>query len=191
MSQFEFIAVLVSVIVGLGIVHLLRGVALFFTARERHKPYWVHLLWTWNVFHYIVFYWWFLWRWTAATEWHLALFLFVLIYAIALYLMTVILYPSENVGDRDFRQVFQANRRPFFALWILLALIDVADTRLKMAIGLDGFGTSQLFAWGVIVLGSLIAMRVRSEAYNGAWAIMFFCIMGWFELMFFPTLRAF
>ena len=48
MTQFEYIAVLVSVIAGLGIVHLLRGVARFFTgsllaARVRshvHHAFW-------------------------------------------------------------------------------------------------------------------------------------------------------
>lgn len=33
MSQFEYLAVLVSVITGLGVVHLLMGVARFFTTR--------------------------------------------------------------------------------------------------------------------------------------------------------------
>jgi len=55
-TQFEYIAVLVSVIAGLGIVHLLRGVARFFTARNIYKPYWVHLLWTWNVCHFMAFF---------------------------------------------------------------------------------------------------------------------------------------
>jgi len=91
-TQFEYIAVLVSVIAGLGIVHLLRGVARFFTARNIYKPYWVHLLWTWNVFHFIVFFWWFVWRWSSVTEWQLVLFLFILAYAICLYLMCAILY---------------------------------------------------------------------------------------------------
>ena len=45
MTTFEYLAVLISIIVGLGITHLLGGVARFIHHPDRYKFYWVHLLW--------------------------------------------------------------------------------------------------------------------------------------------------
>ena len=190
MTQFEYIAVLVSVIAGLGIVHLLRGVARFFTARDIYKPYWVHILWTWNVFHFIVFFWWFVWRWSSITEWQLVLFVFILIYAICLYLMCAILYPSDRDGKVDFKTVYFENQQVFFLLWVIAIVLDIIDTRWKMSYGLQGFGTTIIVLWTTLITGSLIAARVRSHLYHAIWGIAFFACMAYFEFMAFSVLRA-
>lgn len=190
MTQFEYIAVLVSVIAGLGIVHLLRGVARFFTARNIYKPYWVHLLWTWNVFHFIVFFWWFVWRWSSITEWQLVLFLFILMYAICLYLMCEILYPSDHDGKVDFKTVYYENRPAFFGLWVITIVLDIIDTRWKMSLGLQGFGIIIIILWTTLITGSLIAARVRNQVYHAFWAIAFFACMAYFEYLAFAVLRA-
>lgn len=115
MSQFEYIGVLVSVVTVLGVVHLLSGVARFISTKGRWSPYWVHLLWTWNVFHYLIFFWWFVWRWSAITEWRLPLYLFILLYAVVLYLLCAVLFPSGE-EQTDFREIYFQNRRSFFGL---------------------------------------------------------------------------
>ena len=45
MDIFEYISVLTSIIIGLGIAHLLRGVASLVQHPGRHRIYWVHLVW--------------------------------------------------------------------------------------------------------------------------------------------------
>lgn len=187
MSQFEFIAVLVSIVTGLGIVRLLSGFARFISAGT--KPYWVHLLWTWNVFHFIVFYWWFFWRWSAITEWNLLLFLFVLIFAVVLYLLCALLYPTEAEG-RDYEQIFFENRKWFFSLWILTMLIDVIDTRWKVLYGLSGISAVLFFVWGSIIAGSAVAIHSSSRKYHAAWSVVFFMIMSTVEYLNWSTLRA-
>jgi hypothetical protein len=189
LSQFEYLAVLVSVIVGLGVVHLLSGIASLLGNRRRLTPYWVHLLWTWNVFHYLVYYWWFVWRWSAVSEWQLVLYLFVLIYAVFLYLLCAVLFPPGEEAS-DFREIFFRNRRPFFGLWILIVLVDVLDTRIKQQYGLSGFGPLLVVVWVTLVLGSTIAARSTSHRVQAAWGIAFFGIMSAFEYLNFRVLRA-
>jgi hypothetical protein len=178
------------VIAGLGIVHLLSGIAGFFTADSRQKPYWVHLLWTWNVFHFIVYFWWFVWRWSAVSEWQLLLYLFILVYAVCLYLMCAILFPPHTPAEADFRQIYYRNRRVFFVLWAFTTLVDVVDTNLKMQAGLSGFGMQLVVIWAVLMGGSLIAARVENQTYHAVWGVSFFVILAYFELANFSVLRA-
>jgi hypothetical protein len=189
LNQFDYIAVLVSVIVGLGVVHLLAGTARFLTERGRRKPYWVHLLWTWNVFHYLVFFWWFVWRWSTLAEWSLLLFLFILLYSVCIYLLCVVLYPDPD-DPRPAREIYFENRTVFFGLWILLIMVDFADTRLKEHYGLSGFGLGQVLAYLVIVVGSAICARSSDHRVHAAWGILFFAIMSAFEYVNFSVLRA-
>ena len=45
MDIFEYVAVLVSIIIGLGMAHLLRGLVRIIQHPGRHPAYWVHLGW--------------------------------------------------------------------------------------------------------------------------------------------------
>ena len=189
MTQFDYIVVLVSVIVGLGVVHLLAGVARFLTHRDEWKPYWVHLLWTWNVFNYLVFFWWFVYRWKMVREWSLLLFLFVLMYSIGIYMLCAVLYP-EKEDRRAYREIYFENRSVFFGLWIILIVFDFIDTHLKEHYGLSGFGIIQILNYLVIVVGSAIAARSKSHRVHATWAILFFIIISAFEYVNFRVLRS-
>ena len=189
MSQFDYLIILVSVIVGLGIVHLLSGAARFLTSQGEWRPYWVHLLWTWNVFHYLVFFWWFVFRWSAVPNISLLLFLFVLLYSILLYLLCAVLYPEPGRG-RDFRDIYFDNRGVFFGLWILAIIVDFADTHLKQYYGLSGFGILQNLNYVVIVIGSVVCARSSSHRVHATWGIIFFLLMSAFEYVNFSMLRA-
>jgi predicted phage tail protein len=43
MGIFEYVAVLTSIIIGLGIAHLLQGVARMIQRQDTEPVYWVHL----------------------------------------------------------------------------------------------------------------------------------------------------
>ena len=188
MSQFEFIAVLVSIITGLGVVRLLSGLAQFLSRNRR--SYWVHLFWTWNVFHFIVFFWWFFWRWSTISEWNLLLFLFVLVYSVVMYLLCALLYPTGE-GRTNFEEIYYEKRTWFFGLWVLVMIIDIVDTNWKMYYGMSGFGLFLVTVWGLILAGSLIAARTANRYFHAAWAVIFFLIMSTVEFVNFSTLRAY
>ena len=85
MSQFEYVAVLVSIIVGLALTQILRGVGRMVTTRDGPRAYWVHLIWTLYFFLLIVMFWW--WEFRLGTvEWSLGLYIVVILYAICSFL---------------------------------------------------------------------------------------------------------
>ena len=52
---FNYVMVLASVIIGLGLAHLLQGVAGIVQHPDREKIYWVHLVWVAATFLLILF----------------------------------------------------------------------------------------------------------------------------------------
>ena len=58
MDLFEYISVLTSIIIGLGMAHLLRGLASLVQHPGRNRVYWVHLVWVGYMFFNMIFFWW-------------------------------------------------------------------------------------------------------------------------------------
>jgi hypothetical protein len=173
LSQFEYVSVVVAVIAGLGIVHLLRGVARFIDARGKWTPYWVHLLWTWNVFYSLIVFWWFTWALRDLPQWNLFAFLYILILAVVRYLQCVVLFPADD-ATTDFREIYFRNRGSFFGLEILALWLSFGDALLKRVLGVadDGPGTATVL--GVVVLATgvlLIARHSSSPRFHAAYAV--------------------
>ena len=59
MATFEYLAALVSVVVGLGIAQALRGAGHIVHARDSIQIYVPHLIWLLNVILWMVVFWWF------------------------------------------------------------------------------------------------------------------------------------
>ena len=85
MDMFEYVSVLTSVIVGLGVAHLLQGVARLVQHPGRTRIYWVHLLWVFFMFFTAIFWWWYEFGLASVDTWTLQLYLFVLSYAVLLW----------------------------------------------------------------------------------------------------------
>jgi len=171
MDQFDYLSVLVSIITGLGITHLLTGLGRFLGGPESPRVFWVHVIWSANIILYQAFFWWFTFKWADHTTWTFGLFLFVLAYAILLYLLAVILYPVELPPAFDFRAHFHRRRRWFFYLLSFIAVVDVFDTILKGSENVESVD-----AWGVIFLLFTLstpigAAFVQSDRFHRAYAV--------------------
>src|SRR4030095_10849435 len=62
MGAFEYLSVLISIILALGMTRGLAGVGEMLQARSRRHIYWVHAVWIINVFIYLVIAWWIFYR---------------------------------------------------------------------------------------------------------------------------------
>ena len=131
MSAFEYLAVLVSLILGLGITHILAGVGHTIHRRAEIRIDLVHTLWTIATFLILVLNWWVFFQARFITEWSFGDFLLVIGWAVAFYLMTVVLYPPGMVEGEDYGRIFEANRPWFFGLFIVSSLIDITMTALR------------------------------------------------------------
>ena len=128
MSPFEYLAVLVSLILGLGITHILTGVGRAIHRRREIKTDPIHNLWTVATFLILVLNWWVFFQSRAISNWSFGQFLLVIGWAVAFYLMAVVLYPPGMKTGEDYGQVFEVNRPWFLALFIASSVIDVLQT---------------------------------------------------------------
>ena len=63
MNAFEYLSVLISIILALDMTRVLAGVGEMLQAGSRRHIYWVHVIWIVNLFLYLVVAWWIFYRW--------------------------------------------------------------------------------------------------------------------------------
>lgn len=188
MEMFNYVMVLASVIIGLGITHLLQGVGQIAQHPGREKTYWIHLLWVAAIFLRAIFWWWFEFQLSTTAQWTFTLYVFVLVYAFLIYLWCALLFPRDLVGYEGFKDYFYSRRRWFFGALLAGQAIDVADTLLK---GIDHFrslGVAYLIGVSTLSVLMLIAIRTRSERFHGAFAIFSVAYLFAYPWVWFNTL---
>src|SRR5689334_2472800 len=189
MEFFNYVMVLASVIVGLAVAHLLQGVARMVQEPERKKLYWVHLLWIVLMFHNALFWWWWEFGLSRLEQWTFELYLFVLYFAVLLYLICAILVPSGLGGYADYRAYYFARRRWLFGLLLTFSLLDFADSALKGWAHLQGLGWPYFASVAVRSVLMLVAFKSRSEKVHGVIVILFLLNLALLAFLNFHTMR--
>jgi hypothetical protein len=173
MNPFEYISLLTSIVLALGITRILMGVGKMLQLRRRIRLYWVHLLWVLNVFLFLLLNWWILYRWHGYEGWTFFLFLFLLLSPTIAFLLAVLLVPEPLEEGEDLRAYYYANHRWFFGFAALLPPIDAVDTLLK---GWDHFvaqGPLYVITLSVVFILSVIGIRTERERFHAGYAIFF------------------
>lgn len=173
MSEFEYLAVLVSLILGLGIAHLLSGVAQTIHRRGHAKLDLIHALWSAAVFAVLVLNWWVFFQWQAVSEWSFGLFLAVIVWAVLFFLLAYLLYPPELAEKEDYGQVFEQNRSWFLGLFVATSVADIGLTSMRGSLTDPPYYLP--FVGHFIVLG-LLGLGIRSRRFHAALATYVFVI---------------
>jgi phosphoglycerol transferase MdoB-like AlkP superfamily enzyme len=88
MDQLSHIRTVFSIIIGLSVAHLLKGVAKIIEDPQRNKPYAVHLLWVLFIFLLVVDFWWWEFKLASVTTWNFAMYGYIILYVIVYYQKT-------------------------------------------------------------------------------------------------------
>ncbi len=137
-SSFEYITVLISIILGLGITQILTGIADLIHQSKRVKMYWPHALWVWVVLILHVQDWWATYDLRSFGAWSLPLFLFIMIYPVMLFVMARLLFPfGLQEGIIDLKEFYVENYRKIFAFGSVLPLLSILDAVLVRGIEIE------------------------------------------------------
>lgn len=126
--MFDYFGILVSIILGLALTHLLRGIAKQILMRHSVHLYWVHVLWTVNVIVVVLALWWGMYWWKGLSDWPAPWFFFLSLYAITLFLWAFMLYPQEFGEQTNFFVHFYQQRKWFFGMLVAAMLLDIPET---------------------------------------------------------------
>jgi hypothetical protein len=123
MTLFEYLSVLVSIVLSFGIVRLLDGVP-FALARERR--YMIHGAWVGLTLWLHVHVWWVLWSYSGSVAWNYPRFLIVLADPLLLYSLAITLVPRDPATVESWRDRFYELRVRFFlvlAAWMFVVAL--------------------------------------------------------------------
>ncbi len=186
MSLFEFILVMVSLILAIGVTHLLRGVAAIVQNRETLQLDWVPLTWAASLFILSALHWWSLWDFRVV-EWTFPDFFFVLLAPTFLYVaVSILVSPDLAAPGNSMAASFERVRLPFMVVMVALAL----------ATGWDGWVLGVEPAWnslrivqvgviGTLLVGAASSKRVIQQCVAVAILGIFFVVA--FVLRYLPN----
>lgn len=153
MSEFEFISILISIIIGLGITNLLSGAGRAFYRRQKNPIDEVHMVLTVSTLLILVLNWWVSFSWRNETNWSYEEFLVLIVWTISLYMLTIFLYPPDLSEEEAHRNVWTQNRVGYYSAFIGICVFDILQTGIR--------GDLLHPVWYLSFVGSLCFARCR------------------------------
>ncbi len=170
MTSFEYIVVLVSIILGLGVTQIVTGLAHFMHSGNKVKMYWPHFLWIIMIFFFHIQEWWVFYEYKSFTEWRLHTFIFIILYPIGLFIQARLLFPFDNFDEvTDLKAFYYENYRFYFGSIGVQAVLSLIDNMWLRGMALN----EQFVQIGVGTLTFSIAFfKIRNEWVHKILAIL-------------------
>jgi hypothetical protein len=177
--MFEYLGVLIAVILGLSITHLLRGLSKLIHLRGTVKIYWVHVVWTVNILIYVLGVWWGMFWWNKLNTWTIEEFFGIAAYCSVMFMLSSMLYPPDFPNDLNFEDYFFKNKSWFFGFGILAFLLDIPETLSKGIGHLRDVPMQYAFYIPAILIICVTGMYSKSRRLQGvlciAWLLATVC----------------
>lgn len=169
MDIHNHILTVISIILGLSITRILVGFGDFVQHPDRRKPYTVQVIWGIALMIHVLRFWW--WEYQVdevVSRAHiLGAYFFISLYACLLFFLSTLLFPDEPDEYGSYLEYFISVRRGFFTVLIGVILVGIPDSAIKGAALMRQYHSPQIWLYiCFIVVGSLIAMKVRSARYH-------------------------
>ena len=182
MQAFAYLSVLVSIIIGLGMAHVLGVAVRLIQHRERVRFYWPALAWALNLFGLMLLVWWAEYSLNHHDRWTFAQFAVTVAIPVLLYMAASLVLPGgDDDKTVDLRAAYQFNRTWFLSLVVASILASYLQTYLfDGRIPLDLDNGLKLLAVGT----TATAIALRSEtvqksvaAVNLAWLLVYISLL--------------
>lgn len=174
MGTFDYLSVLLSIVVGLGLSRILTSFGELVLGRERVRFYWVPLLTVGVVFLAHVEFWWSSFGFRHLPEWNFFSFLLLLLASIALYLLSVLVLPDPSGEDAvDLHAYFFRNHRWFFSTAAIYLLLNVS---FDLFVSREPFLHPVRLFQAVFISLILTAAVTRNERFHQAVAVLMFTL---------------
>ena len=175
MSDFAYISVLLSIILGLAIAQLLAGIARLIRDGRRLWPAWWVMVMAAMLLLADFQVWWVSFHWRNVSSWSFLSYIAFMILPMLLYLMAYLILPADlRLDGRELAREFIGRRRTFFSIMALLPAASFLQQHLLGArIPLD-FDTGVRVFWFVLAVPGFLSRRAFVQAVV---AVTYFLLM--------------
>jgi hypothetical protein len=171
---FEYLTVLISVVIGLSVTSFLTNVVRIIHLRGDVTISWVQvqLLWSATMLIWTIAFWWFTFVLADQQQWTYPLFIFLLAYSTLLFFLMALLFPEGVPADHNYRTQFMRNRVWFFGALLLFLCVDVIDYLVKLDKDVSIVGHLPYAAFvGPLIVLSLFALRTDNLVFHRVFAV--------------------
>jgi hypothetical protein len=127
MTPFEHLTVLVSIVLGMGLAHLLTTVHELVQVRTRVRVYWLPVLWVGLIFIGLIEWWWAIFALRTTVKWNFFYFLFLLMSPVTMYLAAAFVLPDDSERGNeviDLRRYYYDNCAWLFGVFSVSPALD-------------------------------------------------------------------
>ena len=162
MDSYNYLSVLVSIILGLGITNLLSGFAGLVRERARVKVYSPVPIWMTTLFLAHVQMWWAMFGLSGVHHWTFAKFLSVLLQPVAIYITSALIVPNFSAGTIDLREQFFREKS-----WFGCGLVAMLTTSVIKNLLITGtMEPADVAAHALFIVLALSAIVTKSDIIN-------------------------
>ena len=163
MALFEFLMILISIIIGLGVTEILSGVARMIRARDSVRTYWIHTALQAAIFLGLIQIWWESWGLRTLPEITFVQAFVLLLSPIFVFLIAFLLYPDPVPGS-DLREYYY---RQSPVLWGLVAVATAVGSYVKpIPFGWEILQPDNLSGFITIPLAIILAVSDRPKVHG-------------------------
>ena len=181
MSLFEYLSVLVSIIIALSAAQILTRIRLVLNPEKR---YWIHSLWVFFVLLIQLLIWWEFWGYRDVVSWNIANFGLLLLNPVVLFVCANTLVHSEKSEIESWAAHFYEARRTIFLTMGILPLVSVVRRFVLSDVPVASLQNSPEFAFFLLfALGFTQSdKRVQAAIVVTCWLLVLLVTAGfWFE----------
>jgi hypothetical protein len=164
-DEFNYLAVLISIILGLGITQLLSGLGRWIEQRSSFRAYGPAMAWAGVILVVHIQTWWSMFGMRHHTGWTFLQFCIVLLQPIVLYLLASVALPGAASSEIDLRSNYFAQKNWFFTFLLLLLVISVGK---DVALNGELPDPMNLAFHAILFLVSLLAVATKNETFHRA-----------------------
>jgi len=160
MGAFGYLSVLVSIVLGLGITHLLMGFGRWVESRREFHAFGPSLAWAGFLLLVHIETWWTMFGYTQHHGWTFLQFVVVLLQPMILFLLALLVFPGSDARRQDLRENFLHQRPWFFGLLIVLLIVSILrDLVLNRTLP----GAINLAFHGIFFIAAIIGLLLKQE----------------------------
>lgn len=163
-SSFEYVSILISIILGLGITQILSSFSDLLYNHKKVIFYWPHSLWVVFVLFLHIQDWFITYQLKEKTIWHLSELTFMLLYPIMLFMAAKILLPTNDNEERfDMKKYYFSQFIVFFSIISISILLSISFNLFFLQ---KSIGQQSLLILFFIILISISLTKIVNEVVH-------------------------